>query len=113
MLQLEAWPLGRIFCQERFRTKDPSALRLKKFPELRREERRTIRARIEIGQQEPVLGQKIRADVVDKKFPVYRRPFDAIANFSDAVKTHPGRRDAIERLTKQRQGIVASVTLAY
>src|SRR5207237_2415996 len=100
MAQLEPWPLGRIFRQERFRTKDPSALRLKKFPELGREERRTIRARIEIEQHAPVLGQKIRADIVDKKFPVCRRPFDAIANFSDAVKTNPMRSDEIERLMK-------------
>src|SRR2546423_2294614 len=85
--QLEPWPRVRIFSEQRFRTKDPRALRLKKLSQLGREERGTVRPRIKIEKQAAVLVQKSRPNVVDKKFPIGSRPFDTIPDATDPVET--------------------------
>ena len=79
-------------------------MRQEKFPQLGRKERRTVGARIKIEKQAAILSQEARPNIVDEKFPIRGRPFNAIADPADPMKTNPVRGHEIERLMEIGQG---------
>jgi hypothetical protein len=91
--------------KQRFRAKEAPPLGLEKIAHLRREKRVVVRARIEIQQESAVRLESPGPDIVDKKFPIARTPFNpgAVWLARGAVKTNAVRRNEIELFAKLRQ----------
>jgi len=53
-------------------------------------------ARIKVEKQPAIFVQETRPNVVDEKFPIGGRPFNAVANVADPVKTDAVRSHEIE-----------------
>src|SRR4051812_4711180 len=97
--------LGGVCCQQRFRAKNTRALRLEELTQFRREERRAVAAGIEVEQNPAIRLQKTRANVIQKEFPVFGRPFaQPSVRMTDPVKADAVSGHEIEFLRQIGQG---------